>query len=387
MAVIPSTSVDLATDVQKVLNNAGGSCTNDVTTFFTKENLDPYSKYKPVRSSVLFDMTDSLFEEVNYGYSIPPFTDTTTLMNAYDGITTPSSWEKPDDNCLELSHGWWYMVPNGGQTEPLRLGDFRGYNSNPPKSLFGLLDAPSRVTQKTESMRITLNAGTFGLSDFSELNGTHLGVILSDGSNIRKFKSILSSDSTSTLYNIDFDATEIGYIFGQNYGTTVKVYAFATAEESQNINSKGSYYSSKITDARPLPVAVTQIKYEYEPTMPSLSTITWTVTITSITERNITFNIKAKNSASSSVTIVIANMKYSVSAWNDDGTWDQESLNTLGSGSVTVPATSTTNVGTFTVAYAAYRELIAPWYAEVALYYPNTDGDDSWVASTQSYYE
>ena len=72
MAIVPNTDVNLAGNIRDVLNAAGGSVTNDVITFFqTRANINMWAKYKPVRHTKKFDLTDGEFQDARYGLNIP----------------------------------------------------------------------------------------------------------------------------------------------------------------------------------------------------------------------------------------------------------------------------------------------------------------------------
>lgn len=72
MAIVPNTDVNLAVNVRDVLNSAGGSVTNEVITFFqTRANINMWAKYKPVRHTKKFDLTDGEFQDARYGLNIP----------------------------------------------------------------------------------------------------------------------------------------------------------------------------------------------------------------------------------------------------------------------------------------------------------------------------
>lgn len=121
MAVIPSTDVNLATEVRDVLNAAGGSVSNDTTSFFKDSaNINMWSKYKPVVSKDLFYTYD---EWING--------DAWRGADGKCGLTILSKTTSMQDFHNYLDDGsalWSYTPPKGGETEPLRLGDFRGYN-------------------------------------------------------------------------------------------------------------------------------------------------------------------------------------------------------------------------------------------------------------------
>lgn len=123
MAVIGSmtgsadVSIDLATKVRDVLNTAGGSVGNDVSSFFkSAAKLNMWSKYKPVVSTTLFH-SFALWKSSGYrgdsgdcGLSITVYTPSSFMTAAKNGTT-----------------GWSYTLPTGGKDKPMRLGDFRGY--------------------------------------------------------------------------------------------------------------------------------------------------------------------------------------------------------------------------------------------------------------------
>ena len=111
-------SINLATQVREVLNAAGGSVGNDITTFFKPAaKLNMWSKYKPVVSKELF-YSFALWKSEGYrgddgncGLTIPTYSDVEPFKTAAQSGET----------------GWRYTPPAGGTTQPMRLGDFRGY--------------------------------------------------------------------------------------------------------------------------------------------------------------------------------------------------------------------------------------------------------------------
>ena len=114
MAKVPTTSISLATNIRDVLNGAGGSVTNSVTSFFTDAaKINMWSKYKPVVSPTAFLDTDERWKgaDGNCGLTIPYYNSASTFRTAAMNGT-----------CM-----WSYTPPKGGTNEPRRLGDFRGY--------------------------------------------------------------------------------------------------------------------------------------------------------------------------------------------------------------------------------------------------------------------
>lgn len=117
MATVPNTNVNLATNVRDVLNSAGGSVSNDLTSFFKPAaKLNMWSKYKPVVATELFLDTDKRWQGADgkCGLTIPTY-------------TSPSSFRTAARNGNAM---WSYTPPAGGTTQPMRLGDFRGYNTD-----------------------------------------------------------------------------------------------------------------------------------------------------------------------------------------------------------------------------------------------------------------
>lgn len=142
MAVIKNSNIVLSSDIGSVLNTAGGSVNiNQPATFFTADaKLNPWSKKKPVIRNVNFaqdfDSTKpDYFEgwwkahDGKCGFTIPSHTTMNSVMDATTGGM----------------NGWVYNIPNGSTTQPRRLGDFVGYDTNatPPFTDFKF---PSVVT-------------------------------------------------------------------------------------------------------------------------------------------------------------------------------------------------------------------------------------------------
>lgn len=383
MAVIPDTNINLATNIRDVLNAAGGSVNNNVGSFFSASaKINKYSKYKPVRHVELFRLNDNLYKEANYGYRIPDPVNLSAYVNGVKGSSIPSQWAKPDDASYEIQHGWYYQLPTGGNSQPYRLSDFIGYNTDARHSLFGEVLAPAQINQNTSSMYVSLDTGTFSLSDFSDFNNMHIGVLIV-GDGVQKYKSILSSQSTSTQYRIDFDETEMTNIFGSNYGT-YDVYVFATATAGQNISSSMSNYLTNLTDIYPLPVNSCKINYAYTG---AESYFKFSVVEMEADDRTVYFDIIATNTTSTARSVTSNALNAKVIAYNDESEWSDSSERALYNSSVSVPANSSAIVGSFSLSYSAYREMISPWWVQVDIYYPNSEGVSTYAGTGSVYYE
>lgn len=169
-------SINLATQIRDVLNAAGGSVTNDTTTFFSSAaKLNMWSKYKPVVSTELF-YSFALWKSEGYrgddghcGLSFTEYGNATSLMTA-------------------LRNGeamWTYNIPSGGMTAPLRLGDFRGYCTSAYNPT-GAIDTNGIADSLTDC--VTFNIDT-GITEASDTNLT-LDDIRVGGSEGTKLKDL-----------------------------------------------------------------------------------------------------------------------------------------------------------------------------------------------------
>lgn len=148
MAIIPNTNVNLATNVRDVLNSAGGSVSNALTSFFSASaKINKWAKFKPESYAKDFDLTEDDRMKNDYGFdsrSIGYGASVSELFtNAIAGTT------------------WVYVLPSGGSSSPYRLGDFRKYNptAQPPYDYHHI----SNVLESTSSsysydMRVLVNS-------------------------------------------------------------------------------------------------------------------------------------------------------------------------------------------------------------------------------------
>ena len=101
--------------------NALGSASRNIGALCTHQNVNKWSKHKPVIQAR--DSNDGFptwwkASDGKCGLDIPEFTSITSLINYYN--TTPELWT--------------YKKPTGSESSPFRLGDFRGYehSAQPP---------------------------------------------------------------------------------------------------------------------------------------------------------------------------------------------------------------------------------------------------------------
>ena len=123
MAIIPNSEIQLAAEIGQVLNNAGGSV--DVykpLTFFTKEaKNNKWAKYKPhIHPSLFKEYGDYNTEDKCAGLTIK------YVILSDNGTYTQNAVR----NLYSDSENWSYNLPKGGEKEPFRIVDYRGYQTN-----------------------------------------------------------------------------------------------------------------------------------------------------------------------------------------------------------------------------------------------------------------
>ena len=166
MAVIPNTNVNLATNVRDVLSGAGGSVSNDTTSFFkTAAKINKWAKYKPESYEKDFDLTDNDRYLNNHGI------DVTGMLR----ISVPDIFNNAKNGNI-----WKYNLPTGTKTSPYRLGDFRKYNTDakPPFDYRYINKEGSSIanTYETSWRVVKSNGSELKMSDFEmfdSVSSTH----------------------------------------------------------------------------------------------------------------------------------------------------------------------------------------------------------------------
>lgn len=217
--VIPSSNV-LVADIRDTLNEAGGSVTNDLVTFFqpsAKTNV--WAKYKPFRHKIDFGVTDAIRREASYGVgNIPYFTNTSNMASfMYDNSTIPTNGAQ--------SEYFTHLLPRGGENEPYRLEDFVGYypGATPPIG-----------QHYTNEMMMTSNGGI--IPYFVLGNETDYTIKLKD-LNIGQYVGNAVVDTDNWYLGICFvNASKKLYITQPTYLSQVNEYG-----ASFNINSFGDH--------------------------------------------------------------------------------------------------------------------------------------------------
>lgn len=207
--IIPDTDVNLATEVRDVLSANGGSVSNDITTFFKPNaNTNIYAKFKPVPYPA--DFVDDKYRW--YG------------NDGWCGINVPNANGSSGlDSVIDSEWSWDY--PTGGSSEPLRLGDYRGYNPD-AKYLF-----ESRLTSSLAAYEGAINISAWvysregitnnlSVNDSDKFGKFRLGVRMKEPNG---YSYIMTSSNTAADAVNDSGILQINYPIesdGQYQATT-----------------------------------------------------------------------------------------------------------------------------------------------------------------------
>lgn len=215
---------------------------------------------------------------------------------------------------------------------------------------------------------IDYNTGSFSVSVSSKRNGKAWSISEADvtisNSRYASVSSVVQSSYSDYQYDVNISPTT-------NDGTSNRTYKITvmqpTSEKTLTFNVTQGYYD--INDA------------------PTTSSFTFTLTEMSATRNSVSFKVTANNQTSSAMSVTPNALRGKVYAYNDDGDWSDESTRALANQIVYVPANSSAVVGTFSLNYSAYKEMLEPWYVQVEIYYPNSDGESVYAGSGTTYYE
>ncbi|QOR58262.1 hypothetical protein [uncultured phage cr106_1] len=130
-----------------------GTSSTDLGTLCTSPNINPFSKYKPVRlNTMLGSLESGYFQLDNNRLSFPYSTDWWRSTNGQAGFEMAQVDNVGNPNVKDPV--WTYLRPNGSPY-PYRAIDFNGYNHNAPKELF-TVGFPAKVGLN-KGFRMTVN--------------------------------------------------------------------------------------------------------------------------------------------------------------------------------------------------------------------------------------
>lgn len=228
MATIPNTNINLATNIRDVLNADGGSVNNDLTSFFKPAaKVKMWNKFKPVK----------------YADNFPTYPGTWwKATNGLCGIAIPNGSGSAGLDSIKNSV-WTWDYPTGGTSQPMRLGDFRGYNTACTTDIFqSHLKSDISVSDKKIHVALWIYdpqaiTNHLRVPDCTLWGNFRLGVRIVYGSNTyiqtsAKTASQVYADSGVLNVDIDLSASP----FNSNPGT-YKITQFLTTENYSTIGT------------------------------------------------------------------------------------------------------------------------------------------------------
>lgn len=204
MATISSSNINLATNVRNVLNTAGGSVSDDITTFFKSgANINPFAKYKPVEYASDFIATHTSgtwwkSKDLTCQIKINRVNTLAALENLF----------------LNRDMGWTYKYFTASSTYPWRVGDFRGYNTD-AKSVISSIEYSDTVEVTT--------SGTATLAITTRYR--------QQSSNELTFAEIAYSSAGNTM-----DGWYLGFVYKTSKNSTLKIITASSTIDYSDLN-------------------------------------------------------------------------------------------------------------------------------------------------------
>lgn len=210
MAIIPDSNVNLASNVRDVLNGAGGSVGNGLTSFFTAAaKINKWAKFKPtIYYNQPFLDDDRRWKGDN---QLCGFTEGSVLFNDTQALV----------DAHKSGNTFVYVIPSGGTAEPMRLGDFRLYKTD-AKSPIWSFEYTGQMATNSPSSSSTFRV--LGNGDIDDNYNLKLSDLSPSGNAISGwYFGIIITDSSNTVKNIVQSASGIG--IAKNFEATVTVTA------------------------------------------------------------------------------------------------------------------------------------------------------------------
>lgn len=247
--IIPS--VFTGDDVRDTLNAYGGTVADNWLEYFTtKANINPMSKYKPVRFTGDFPSRDAYYKANNglMGFAVSSYSSYTQIVDAMDGGM----------------NGWVYELPRGGAyNEPFRMDDFIGYC---PKAdpIIAEQYQPETCAKgdKFYVEAAVTQQGTTGIefADFPFLSGYYFGVyIVGQSSGMSQWVVTDDMSVGTNLISVEVDTT--------NWATgKYKIYPFLSASKISLTNSytaANTYYTIPLMQVAEIEITATDTNAPY----------------------------------------------------------------------------------------------------------------------------
>lgn len=136
-------------DLRDTLNANDALVTDNLTTFFTKSaNINMWSRRKPVIAAKAGTLTDAEMASAGVAYTLYNSVARYGLTIVGGKGVTPKSLYQA---VTAIGSGIAYYLPQGGESQPLRLSDFNGYYPAAVQPLFGSLSGVVTIDPLTGS--------------------------------------------------------------------------------------------------------------------------------------------------------------------------------------------------------------------------------------------
>lgn len=129
-------------------------------------NINPYSRYKPMRSSSIVELTDADKKALNWGYFMPQEMDTVELFKRTLGF---SQWTPPPETPYQsIQQGWYYLMPR--LSDKCRVLDFNGYDHNADRTIINLAKNSGDyfyIQDSSQQFICSLYGGVIDIQDYA----------------------------------------------------------------------------------------------------------------------------------------------------------------------------------------------------------------------------
>lgn len=157
-----------AVDIRDTLNAYGGNVSNKTTSFFKPEaNINRWSKHKPIVNSKLFLPFDD--EAWNNQTGTIPSVSMQSNLQKQEALA--EVWA----GCTE-DEWFQYALPTGGISEPLRMGDFRGYRADATSPFKSFMSTATEIEPTNGTATFYLNLRYYLNDELAEADGGMLSL-------------------------------------------------------------------------------------------------------------------------------------------------------------------------------------------------------------------
>ena len=238
-------------DVQRCL----GSSSGDLGTLCVRDNINKWAWFKPIRTSNIGLLNESMRQSARYGLY---FRENTDAENLLKGTVTIN--ETNFNKAASSNYEWSYIRPTGGSSSPYRLTDFVcedpslgliGYkhNTQPPYEIFGDWGVKLSTLNKVANIySVRTKGNNYGwsiemYSDYNETTEIYAGNIFTG------YKMKYNTQSQYDINGPDPMAIPMTYLLSGTVGATqnwrVGLIVYVPARTSGGNASVGMFVSKK----------------------------------------------------------------------------------------------------------------------------------------------